>query len=218
MKALAIVYVKDTNDILPRCLEAIKSQTYKDFSLVIHEMKPIHFTHNQSINGSENVVRNRNYVRKMALASDAEYFIWIDGDIIIPPNTFEDFIDISKKHGEKLLGGWYKARYGDIYVSGRWDDNGLLIKTNQVQEGITWSHLIGIGCSMIHRSLLEKLEFRTGCDQLSKDENGFTYYVGDCLAFCEDSRRLGVLPKLVGSIVCEHIHDNQDGHKFLKSS
>ncbi len=205
MKVLVIVYVKDTGDIVPGCLEAIHAQDYRDFTLLVHEMKAIPLNDSPQKNKSENITRNRNYVRPMALASGAEWIMWIDSDVIIPPNAISDFMKCADEKGSKLMGGWYKKINSPDWVACRWIKPGVVRYFKEPVKGVIEADLVGIGCSMMHRSVLQKLEFRTAVEEYNKDEAGNTYYTGNCFSFCEDAKALGVRPYLVGSIVCEHV-------------
>lgn len=204
MKVLAIIYVKSIRDIMPGVLDALAAQTFRDFSLMVHELAPVRLNAEAQKNKSENVTRNRNVVRKMALASDAEYFAWVDSDVVIPTNCLQDFVNASASGERKLLAGWVHKVASKDWAAGSYKDGVMQFHQKPV-EGIIEADLVSIGCSFMHRSVLEKLEFRTAVDEEVKSGDGTAFYKGNCLSFCEDAAKMGVKPFLVGTVVCRHL-------------
>lgn len=199
---LVIVYVKSLKDIQSECVSGIHSQEYTNFNFMIHEMRPLVLHKDSARNKSMNVTRNRNQIIPMALASGAEWICFVDSDVVIPKNTISDFKKFADKN--KILGGWYSRGAGPDWVAAQYTSYDFLTYYQTPIEGLLPVDLLGIGCSFMHRSLLEKLNFRTAEDEIVSDYKG-NYYRGNCLSFCDDARAIGVQPTLVGSIICKHI-------------
>ena len=103
------------------------------------------------------------------------------------------------------MGGWYKKTRNNDWVAGNFVDKDVMDLYQKPVDGLQKVDFIGIGCSMIHRDVLEKLEWRTAIDEYVKDKLGKVYYVGDCLSYCLDAAKLGFSSYMVGDIVCQHI-------------
>src|SRR3954466_2512570 len=97
-KVLVIVITADR--VLPQCWEAIMKQDYPRFDLLVHVRKP----KLEEIDGNQpeaikaiikkyiNCTDNREAARKIALASDAERFLFVDSDIVIPSGAIAEMV------------------------------------------------------------------------------------------------------------------------------
>src|SRR5688572_20792831 len=82
-----------TGAILQECLDAICAQDYPSgkLDLIVNRMEPREYDSDAVRNKYENCHRNRNEARERALAGDAEYFLFVDDDIVIPRDAVSRF-------------------------------------------------------------------------------------------------------------------------------
>ena len=126
-------------------------------------------------NARERMVVSRNLLRKKALEEGYDYFLNLDQDIIPPNNLIEKML----KHGKKITTGVYFV-YNNQYSSQQakyliptlWVSDEVSSKTidgasirlmhpkETEQDKIVRVISCGSGCLLIHRSVLEKIEFR----------------------------------------------------------
>jgi hypothetical protein len=202
MKILIICPVKDKPE--PECEISLVGQGAE---ILIHkrepEKEPLDIISEKS--KVKNIVLNRNEARTKALATDADYFLWVDGDIILPKDAVKNFLKYVEK-GQKFLGGWYRKVMSPDWVAAMVIDNQSTLQYYKTpQLGLTQVDLMGCGCMFMAREVLEKIEFRNGTDKDFRDTSGKTYFYAECLSFCEDAKKIGYIPTLCGDVICEHI-------------
>lgn len=140
-------------------------------------------------------------MRKMALSSPAEWFLWLDSDVAMPKTAISEFL----KAGFPLMGGWYKKKGVNDWVA-NYKKGDVFVYYTQPQHGVIDTDLIGLGCVMMHRTVLEKQDFKPFTELGMKDDKGNNYFFGECFGFTQEAKSMGIKPKMVGSIVCKHNH------------
>lgn len=169
-KVLAIIITKDI--VEPACMESVLKQDYPDYDIMIHVAKAVKYINypdkpkeESYVNQYINCAENRNKARRLALASDADYFMWVDSDTVIPNYTISRLM-LNKKDA---VGGYYKMSGNNpMYVCGReWiNSHGhqVFVHNFRVEEGLQPVDTIGMGCALISRKLLEQVDFEDGLD------------------------------------------------------
>ena len=158
----------------------------------------------------ERITRSRNALRKMVLDGKYEWFFSVEMDVMVPQDALERLL----KRNEKLIGGLYYTRQSEkgkikmlpipecFVQEKKWDQ--LRFPTPEELKSknpIPVAH-VGLGCVLIHRSVLEKIEFRY---KKTKDgEGGF-----DDVWFGFDAWRNGFNVMLDPTIKCEHLIDKR---------
>ena len=98
------------------------------------------------------IVSSRNKLRKYALENNYDYFLSLEQDVIPP----KDIIERMLRHAKHVVSGIYfldeklTAKAFPLTKEQLWDDPGLY------EIGSA-----GLGCVLIHRSILESIEFRS---------------------------------------------------------
>jgi hypothetical protein len=149
----------------------------------------------------------RNVACMRAIESGADWLFFLDSDVIAP----DDAIHKLMAHNRPVVSGMYCRRSEPIGVpvaikNGTWLNNFRLGDTVEVD-------LVGAGCLLIHRELLQKIPPQR------HGKHWFDWRVdlkgvpgmgeGDCLSedftFCSWCRKHGVPILLDTSIVCKHV-------------
>ncbi len=158
----------------------------------------------------DRLVTCRNLLRKKVLDEGYDWFFSLEQDVIPPPDVLKRLL----AHNKKIVGGVYTKEYNlmqnDTQIGTRelpllWMiHNGTFtqmemedLRPDRLQQVIA----CGLGCLLIHRSVLEKVEFRW--DPLKK---GF-----DDSFFCTDVQRLRFGVFADTSVRCEHLEMSWDG-------
>lgn len=202
MKVLIVVPTKDGME--NEAYKAVLSQDFSDYGVLVSVRRQEKLHDDPEKSRVLNIVRNRNHARAMALASDAEWFLWVDTDVVIPTNTITEFL----KHGKKLMGGWYKKIVGEDWVSGKWVTKDVFYCFTEPQKEVARVDMGGLGCAMVHRSVLEKLSFDGAIDTYSKDVHGRVCFLGECIVFCREADKLGSPMHMIPSVICKHLPVN----------
>ncbi len=185
---------------LKQYLEAIKGLTYNNFDVLLVDNSKTNKYYNKlkelkipvikvpyTENARERIIKSRNVIRQKVLDENYDYFFSLEQDVIPPKDVIESLL----KHNRKIVSGVYfveKFLYdGKIRVQTylpllySWvalDKNGDVEPDRMrylMPEEVERPKLIkvkacGMGCLLIHRSVLEKIEFRyegkTGFDDV----------------------------------------------------
>ncbi|MEK6964306.1 MAG: hypothetical protein AABX70_07815 [Nanoarchaeota archaeon] len=159
----------------------------------------------------ERIVQSRNVLRKMVLDQKYEWFFSVEMDVVVPQGAIERLL----KHKEKIVAGLYYTRQPDeknqvkmlpvaqcFEKEKKWDK--LRFPTTEElksKKPIPVAYT-GLGCLLIHRSVLEKVEFRY---KKTKDgEGGF-----DDAWFGFDAWKAGFKVMLDPTLKCEHLIDKR---------
>ncbi len=199
MKTLIIV--PTAGEVTNECAAALNDQDDRDRSILYASLRPIPLDEDPAKNKSLNILRNRNHIRPMALATDAEWFLWVDSDVVLPPHALSALLKTKKK----LVGGWYKKLVGDDWVAGHFTSGDIFLHFKEPQKKLIRVDMLGLGCCLMHRSVLQKVPFRGGTDEYCQDEAGNSYYIGQCTAFCRDAAKAGFDSSISPDVICAHI-------------
>ncbi len=168
-----------------------------------HTFRVIHSGHTSS-RVRERIIHGRNVIREIALNENYDYFFSLEQDIIPPTDVIEKLL----AHRKEVVGGVY---YNRVQLGGKTQLTPLLMvfpneemkKKNQALW-VGFTHLfpsrlvevasIGLGCVLIHRTVLEKVSFR-----IRENDPAF-----DDMHFAIDLRQKGIPMYADTSILCAH--------------
>lgn len=148
---------------------------------------------------------SRNIVREKVLKEGYDYLFCLDQDVVPPADVIERLVS----HGKDVVSGVYfnKFRGGGAekvlpvaYVLSRSKD-GLMtpVSPKFIDGKLRRIFSCGTGCILIHRSVLEKIEFR-----YEEGKDGV-----DDVFFCIDANKNGFCIYLDTSVICEHFVDGR---------
>lgn len=206
---VAIVIITAKN-VEPACWEAAVSQTH-DSSVLLYREKPLPpSSSNYIVNLYKSCSACREQARKVALAIDAEAFVFLDSDIVMPLTAVEEFVRQARPDN-RVIGGWYKIRNDVRYACGRYVADNTFANLLAVERSLVRVDMVGLGCAFIPRDVLELISFRDGTDLESKNAfAGNKMIVGECGVFGDDVDILGVPMYMDGDVICEHLERKQD--------
>jgi len=213
-----------TVGLISRARCSVLEQDYPNYETLILTAKP-----DATVSKCENIIRCHNAARKLALASDADYFAWVDDDIVLPRNALSNLMlqleqppmdkgqfshltsllpdgvmsDNPKKH---IIGGWFRVKNEDgllvdVWNCGRWVADNTIASVTAVEPSVTRVDKIDLGCLLMSREVLEKVDWRGG-DSLVINK---TQHPCVCLMFARDAQDAGYALYMDGSVVCEHL-------------
>jgi cellulose synthase/poly-beta-1,6-N-acetylglucosamine synthase-like glycosyltransferase len=161
----------------------------------------------------ERIIHARNVLREHVLKNDYEYFLSLEQDVIPPPDVIERLI----RHQKPVVSGVYYKKFHVTYthhgkpikkaekimplictlLPGMESSDRAHLCSPQEVEGNKFFRIrgAGLGCILIHRSILEKVKFRT-------DEEKGTF---DDLCFSNDLYKLKIPMYVDTSVKCKHL-------------
>lgn len=205
-KVLVVVITKD--NIEPRCYESILNQDYGNYTWTVVGMKPKFKDENKMFELYKNCSFNRNYARQMALASDADYFLFMDSDIILPKNAISEFMLQAEKAQKKIMCGWYRIHDGR-YVAGRWVADNVIVNYLNVQASLQQTDILGLGCAFISREVVKKIPFESGLNMEAIGYDNKKVFLGECVIFGNRAAEHGYDMFVVGEVHCGHIKNGE---------
>lgn len=178
MKVLILIPTKET--VEPAVMQAIMAQDHKEFSVQVSKKDP-----DPKLSHFQNIIANRKEMRDRALKTDAEWFLWIDSDVVIPQNAISEFLKADKP----LMGGWYFS--GNHWSVAVMRKDAFTYAVNPEKEIIKADH-IGFGFLMMKREVLEKIDIRD-CTGEKHKEYGVDapQQKCECFVFCEEAKKEG---------------------------
>src|SRR5580765_1581669 len=210
MKVLVVIITE--KEVMKACMDSVLAQDCPDFDVMVHVHRRA-FVCDDSRHEPEvqaaitkyvNCAENRERARKMALASDAEKFLFVDSDILLTSGALSELV----KQNMDVIAGWYKVQYEERYTCGRWVADNLFLNLWAVERSVVKVDSFGMGCALFSRRALTDVHFHHGTDMWAKTIIGgqeSNFIVGECGAVGGLLLDKGYQPYMDGSVVCEHL-------------
>lgn len=183
-------------------LDTVRSavdQTYAGADVWISVAAPQAYDADPLHNKFANIEHHRNAVRRQFLSSDREWLWFLDDDVVPPSDALERLLS----SGHPIVGGWYPMRHGAKWVAGKWIADHTMHVYGMPLAGLTQVSWIGLGCALIHRQVLEAVQFRAGTDRVAWVD-GQERYLGDCVSFANSATDAGYDLYMDGAVICAH--------------
>jgi GT2 family glycosyltransferase len=175
------------------------SEKLKEDSDIIVEYVTNH-TNRKSV--MKRIADSHNAVRQYALDGGYDFLLHLESDVFPPKNVIQELLSFNTK----AIGASYEIYDGDErqvmvrIAENDYSDNTIVSSGDKIDRHIdgkikmVWS--VGLGCNLLHRSVLEKIEFR----HQFMDEKPIP---SDTL-FSWDMREKGIPQYWHSGIYCEH--------------
>lgn len=203
-QAAVLVLIPTSDRVEPETMKALKKQTYKNVEALVNKQPPAISTGWPLFNTYYNCTHNMNQMREKALKTEADFFLCLDSDIVLPPTAIQELVLQNKP----VMGGWYRMVNDRWYVAGKFLASGVLVNWDQVQRDVVRASFVGHGCMLLQRRVLEALTFRHGCDQMAlRGDGGPTpqpILLGACGAWGLDCMKAGFDVFMNGNVKCGH--------------
>lgn len=204
MKKIKVIIVSKDHPS-KECMESVINQDYSDFTILTHYKSPVEIHYDPQINKSKNIALHRNEVKTLALASDAEYFLLVDSDMVIPPNTISNLV--IQTSPKKIVGGWCQVvDKTNRWVAGKWVADNTIFQYQFPQPHVIEVDFLSLACVMLSREALSELDFEDGFDKecLNASLNS-KMKLGTCVAFGNKAIEKGYSLFVDGSVICKHL-------------
>lgn len=202
-QAKVLVVIPTADRVEAETTRALKKQTYKNFEVLVNKRPPAIKTGWRLFDTYFNCTANMNDAREQALKTDAEFFWFVDSDIVPPPTALAELVLQNKP----VVGGWYRIINDRWYVAGKFLGLNVLMNWDNVQTDVVRAGFVGHGCMLVQRRVLETLRFRHGCDELAMrfdGESSGPISLGACGAWGVDCLKAGFEMFMQGNVHCGH--------------
>lgn len=199
---VAVPYHKTKEYCLPQLMKAIDSLSYKNKDVVMRFDLA-------EYGGDNNVKKQREYFRRLALAEGYDYLYFLGADTIPPSDVLERLVTIAQLKQIHIIGGVYWGRHNA--ENGR--PEGAVAWINEMsQEDQTKAFRdakrlitvdgMGMDCVLIHKEVLNRI---TWLDWQQNDDD---------YPFYDKARELGYKVVLDTSVQCKH-YFSPTGYTYL---
>ena len=198
-----IIIVTDY-DVIPECWEAVLHQDYDNFSILTSTLAAEQKYEDYSLNRDYNITRHRNHARQMALATEFNHFLLVDSDVTLPLNA----LSLLMKREKPFVSGWYPARFPKGRKAPQVASvirDGIMCFFAEPYPDLIEVDSTGLGCTLLHRKILEKVNFRYGNGEMIRTSFGYEAMSDDASRFCFDVKSAGYQVYMDGDVVCKHI-------------
>jgi hypothetical protein len=142
-----------------------------------------------------------------------EWFGWLDIDMTFPKDAFNMLLDECEKTGAKVMSGvYFKRNFNNEVVGWKYGPNRQMIEPvldGSVQE----VEVIGMGCCVIHRSVLEKMMYPWyGYGAMHEDVQ---FLSTEDVYFCERCAELKEKIFIHTGVICGHLMTIENIHNKI---
>ncbi len=201
-------YAKAARDLKGPAHDILLADNSKDqeFLEKIRQKRLVAIKTPYSESAKERIVQSRNALRKIVLEEGYEWFFSVEMDVIPPSDALQRLLD---RKGKIVAGLYYTRQEGEdkqikmlpvakcFETSKKWDKLRYPNEEELNGKKVFPVAYAGLGCLLIHRSVLEKIEFRY---RKIGEEGGF-----DDAWFGFDAWRKGFKVMLDPTVKCEHL-------------
>ena len=154
-------------------------------------------------NGRHNIAHNYNKARQWVLDNDYDALLTVEADMVIPPNAVSKMVKHADEDNADVVYGLYCFKNTSSWSAFTELDvkHGRSLSKDKAKAREIWGQTIdvagvGLGCTLIKRNVLEKIEFRT--DETRPTMHNDWWFGIDC-------QEHGFKQVCDTSIVCGHI-------------
>lgn len=187
LKKVLAVMINGHEDIDAQSLWTLTNQDYPNLEIIVRCEKPKLKGKNTVEDLYLNCAANRESARKLALKSDADYFFFVDSDVVLTspseisklmkqiqtisparemnPNTGKMMVIPKQNRTKHIIGGWYRTQNPHKWVAGKWVADKVFSNYSAPLPSLVETDMVGLGCALISREALKNLHFRPGIDK-----------------------------------------------------
>lgn len=161
------------------------------------------------VDARDAIAEQYNYARELVLKMDYDALLTVECDMLPPPNAirrlWQTGADVAYGVYVFRRKPWEWSAYS--YVQGM---GGIPLSHAPERAKAEWGEVVavdgmGLGCTLIQRKVLEKVEFRAhGGFHGDGNRSHADWY------FCQDVREMGFSQRCDLSVVCGHIHPTDE--------
>ena len=209
-----------TSDYHEYCLKeyigAVKNLSYENYNVVLvdNSKDSKYFeklkSHGLNVikgpyleNAKERIIISRNILRKYFLDNGYDYFLSLEQDVIPPKDIIERLLNTKKKIISAIYFTYVKKGNETRVLPVVWSkikgQYRYLMQSEELYKGVKKVAVTGLGCILIHKSVLKNIEFRYKEEYPAFDD---VYFGLDC-----KNKRLNIYANT--NLICKHLIKNR---------
>jgi hypothetical protein len=148
----------------------------------------------------QRIIDSRNIIRQKVLDEGYDYFLSLEQDVVPPKDVIQRLLN----HDKKIVTGVYFSYQTNndvtllvplLWKKVKGEEVRFMLEKEVLEPKLMEVGACGLGCILIHRSVLEKVKFR-----YDKEDKGF-----DDMWFCKDASDAGFKIFADTSVKCKHL-------------
>ena len=198
--------------------EAVKSFTYPDYDILLvdNSKEDSYFKKLKSLNlptvkgpwheeARERIIPSRNILRQKVIEGNYDYFLSLEQDVIPPKDIIERLLQYKKRVITGIYFNYINTKNGVELAPVAWSkinmerEERYFIKPSNLNKGLMKIAMSGVGCILIHKSVLEKIKFRYEKKYPSFDD----------IFFGLDCRKNNISIYADTNLICKHLIKNR---------
>lgn len=201
---------------LEKYAKAVKSLTYPNYDILLIDNSPnndylekIKKLNLPVIKGPyfegalDRIIASRNILREYVLEHDYDYLFSLEQDVIPPKDIIENLLQHKKRVITAIYFNYFTKNNETRPLPIIWtrvdSKYRYVIKPNQLNKGLLRIAMSGLGCILIHKTVLNKIKFR-----YEKNEDAF-----DDVYFALDCKENNIPIYAYTDLICKHLIKNR---------
>lgn len=205
------MFIITADTVMDRCWESVQNQDYPNYFVHVNVKEPKYRL--GGLLKDKDILDNREDARKKVLAMEADLYLILDSDIVLPKHAISEFVKQMDSGSIKVIAGWVPGIQPEYWVGGYAVDGDKYIRIDKWQPSVTMVDVVPVGCVMVARDVLEKVQFRVWDKPLNVIDlrSGSPHMLYDeCCDFSAQVSQMKTPMFLDGDVVCEHLAHNQE--------
>ncbi len=198
--------------------EAVKNLTYKNYDILLVDnskddsyLRKLNSLNLPAVKDSwheesrERIISSRNILRRKVLDENYDYLLSLEQDVIPPKDIIEKLLQYKKRVVTGIYFNSIITKKGVELAPVVWSkvnmekEERFFLRPDQLNKGLLKIAVSGLGCILIHRSVLEKIKFKYDKKYPSFDD---IFFGLDC-----KDNNIGIYADT--NLVCKHLIKNR---------
>jgi len=129
----------------------------------------------------DRITKARNLALKYAIEKNYDYILFIDADVLVPPDIIQKLLVHKKDIVSAIV--WVLDSNTDFPIPNAWMEDGKSMPVDKIETGLVKVERVGMGCTLISKKLFNK-EFK-----VIRNEKG-RVTLGEDIYFCNQSKEV----------------------------
>tara|TARA_Y100000034_G_scaffold81602_1_gene97827 strand:+ start:281 stop:967 length:687 start_codon:yes stop_codon:yes gene_type:complete len=201
---------------LEQYAEALKALTYPNFDILIvdNSQDNTYFNKIKSLglpvikgpyyeSARDRIIASRNLLRQKTIDENYDYFLSLEQDVLPPPDLLQNLLKYKKRVTTAIYFNYLNRANETRTLPVIWtridDKTRYVMQANELNTGLVKIAGSGLGCILIHKTILEKIKFRYEKRYPAFDD---VYFFLDC-------KDKGINLYANTNIICKHLLKNR---------
>jgi len=211
---------------IPECKNSVeKLVDYSKKNMPEHEIEVCYAASDNKKWDLHDIIYKRNFIIRFAIEHNADYILYIDDDVIVPPDGLAMMLPYAQRKGLGICAGYARVRASDIWGAGvqfakdsqgrvheePLQGNPKVIHRYVFRDPDKEPDAVAMYFTLVEKSVFRSLKFSYS-ENISTDAEGNKFQDGEDIEYCLKALRLSAKIGECREVRCEHLAFNEE-HK-----